>query len=301
MVRKKGLVYAKSSIAGFLAITSIAGWSAVRPRITMQPLPPVTAIYAASGQAQARVRSAAELLARQEFEEERGLSCPELVRGNPTRKEIALTFDDGPHPVYTEELLDILKREHVRATFFVVGKQTDRFPQLVQQEVAEGHEVANHTYDHLRLPTLPPAQIEEELTEGARAIQRAVGSPTRLYRPPGGEYDASVLAATKQLGLVMVLWTDDPGYFAKPPAKTVEERALRDIRDGGILLLHDGIQQTLDILPDLIRQLKARGYQFVTCSELAREQGIITTGGPRVPIARRADHRRPVGPVSRTA
>lgn len=283
------------AIVALLAIAPLAvrPGSAQDKKADHPPIDPRAQI--AFGKPEGGYRSAAEILARHEYEKERGLTFPKLVRGNPDRKELALTFDDGPHPAYTQELLAILKREEVSATFFVVGRQVDLYPQLVQQEVAEGHEVANHTYDHLRLPTLAPDRIEAELREGEGAIRRAVGSPTRLYRPPGGEYDEDVIAATRRLNLVMVLWTDDPGDFAKPSAKTVEERALRSISNGGILLLHDGIQQTLDILPDLLRKLKARGYRFVTCSEMARERGIITTGGPRVPIERptktpRAEH-----------
>lgn len=227
-----------------------------------------------------RYLSIAELNARHEWEAERGIKFAKLVRGNDKLKQLALTFDDGPHPSFTPQLLEVLRRENVRATFFVVGKMVDRNPQLVQAEVAGGHEVANHTYNHRRLPTLSDADIEKELRGGALAIQRAVKSPTRLYRPPGGEYDADVINVTRRLGYCMVLWTDDPGDYANPGSKTIVERALRTVGNGGILLLHDGVKETLGILPDLIRGLKARGYTFVTCSEMARERGVITTGGP---------------------
>lgn len=269
-------------LAGIPIVTAGVGRPA-RPQIPANERSSAAPVVQVTlGKPESRYRSSAEVLARHEYEEEHGLRFPRLTRGNPLRKELALTFDDGPHPVYTQALLAILKRENVRATFFVVGKMVDLYPQLVQQEVAEGHEVTNHTYDHLRLPTLPPGQIEAELTNGALAIERAVGSPTRLYRPPGGEYDDDVIAATRRLGYVMVLWTDDPADYAMPGAKIVEDRVLRKISQGGILLLHDGVQQTLDILPDLLRRLKARGYRFITCSEMARERGIITTGGPQV-------------------
>lgn len=233
-----------------------------------------------------RYRLAAEINARDEHERERSITFAKLVRGNPKRKELALTFDDGPHPVWTTKLLEILRREKIPATFFVVGSQVDRFPDLVRQEAAEGHEVANHTYHHVRLASIPGDLIETELKEGAKAIARAIGAETRLYRPPGGEYDADVIGVTRASGYVMVLWTNDPGDFASPGADVIEERALRNIRNGGILLLHDGIQQTLDILPDLIARLKHRGYRFVTCSQMARERGVITTGGPTVPVRR---------------
>lgn len=226
--------------------------------------------------------SALEILAKREFEREHNIHFPRLTRGNPKRKELALTFDDGPHPIYTQKLLAILKQFNVKATFFVVGMMVDKYPDLVGQEVAEGHEVANHTYHHLRLPLLPDVNIEEELSNGANAIERAVGSSTRLFRPPGGEYDNDVIAITKRLGYVMVLWTDDPADFANPGSAVIEKRTLQNITNGGILLLHDGVHQTLDILPDLLMRLKKQGYKFVTCSQMATERGIITTGGPRI-------------------
>lgn len=234
------------------------------------------------GKPEGRYLSVAEIKAKHEYEQERGIKFDKLVRGNPKQKIVALTFDDGPHQDKTQKLLAILKQENVKATFFVVGKMVDKHPELVQQQDAEGHEVANHTYNHFRLPTLPVEQIEAELRNGAQAIMRATGSPTRLYRPPGGEYDDDVIAVTKRIGYVMALWTDDPSDFANPGQTKIEDFVLQRISKGGIILLHDGVQQTLDVLPDLIRRLKAQGYRFVTCSEMARERGVITKGGPRV-------------------
>lgn len=234
------------------------------------------------GKLEDRYRSPAEVKARNEWEKEHFIQFPKLVRGNPHRREIALTFDDGPHPVYTQELLSILKRENVTATFFVIGNNVDAHPDLVQHAAAQGIEIANHTYHHLRLPTLAPKDVAYELKQGALAIQRALGYSTRLYRPPGGEYDQDVINVTRELDYVMVLWTDDPGDYADPGTGVIERRVIRDLSDGGILLLHDGAAQTVTILPDLIRQLKARGYRFVTCSDMARERGVITSGGPQV-------------------
>ena len=91
-----------------------------------------------------------------------------------------------------------------------------------------------------------------------------------------------MIEVTKRLGYIMVLWTDDPADFADPGSAVIEQRTLQHISNGGILLLHDGVQQTLDILPDLLTRLKKQGYKFVTCSQMAAERGIITTGGPRV-------------------
>jgi peptidoglycan-N-acetylglucosamine deacetylase len=230
---------------------------------------------------------AAVVRARHEYELERGIEFPILVRGDRRQPTIALTFDDGPHTDCTPKLLDILRREGVKATFFVVGSEVDKHPKLLLDEVLAGHEVANHTYHHLRLPTIPAQHVESELLDGAEAIRHATGTTTRLYRPPGGEYDREVIAATKKLNMVMVLWTDDPGDYTEPGAKVIERRTLQDVSNGSIILLHDGVQQTVDILPDLIHRLKGRGFRFVTCSEMARERNVIKTGGPTVTSSRR--------------
>src|SRR5262249_20303438 len=155
----------------------------------------------------------AEANARSQHSRERGIQFPKLVRGNPDRKVVALTFDDGPHGPATERLLDILRKENVKATFFLVGTMVEKHQDLVQREAAEGHEIANHTYDHTRLVGLSPERVESELRDGAQVIGKAVGSPPRLFRPPGGEYDNETIEAAKRLGYVMVLWTDDPSDY----------------------------------------------------------------------------------------
>lgn len=246
-------------------------------------LPPQSTARTAGVWNEGRYLSVAEIAARQEWERERGIVYPKLVRGNPALKEVALTFDDGPHPAFTPRLLSLLARLHVKATFFLVGKMVDRYPDLVRQEVAQGHEVANHTYDHLRLASVPPALIEPELKEGSLALVRAVGSPTRFYRPPGGEYNANVIEAGRRLGYIMVLWTNDPGDYRRPSGATLEQRLVADVSNGAIILLHDGIPQTLTILPRLVSTLRKQGYRFVTISEMAASKGVITAGGPRVP------------------
>ncbi|MBI3722240.1 MAG: polysaccharide deacetylase family protein [Fimbriimonas ginsengisoli] len=235
-----------------------------------------------AAQAEAGYIPAAQMAARQQAERERGITFAKLVQGNPKSRTIALTFDDGPHAGLTERLLAILRQEKVKATFFIVGRMAERYPHLVRMEAAEGHEIANHTYSHFRLPALTPAQMEQELRCCSATLQRIMGVPTRLFRPPGGEYDDRVVALTKRLGLTMVLWTSDPADFAYPPAPVIEQRILRRIDNGGIILLHDGVPQTMAMLPDLIRRLKSQGYRFVTCSEMARRRWVVTQGGPCV-------------------
>jgi peptidoglycan-N-acetylglucosamine deacetylase len=213
-------------------------------------------------------RSPGEIAAQNQSEARKGIRYAKLLRGSPNRKEVALTFDDGPHGGHTERLLDILKKQNVKATFFVVGKMAEAHPELVMREAREGHLVANHTYTHLNLSFIP----EEEIPMQYRACSDLIFSLTtqrpKFCRPPGGQYDDVVMKAAADCGLVTVLWTDDPGDYARPGDGAIQQRVLQNIGNGSIVLLHDGVQQTLDCLPRLIESLKSRGYTFVTVDQM---------------------------------
>ncbi len=211
------------------------------------------------------------LLAKDAYEQERGLSFNKIIRGDIRKQRLALTFDDGPHPIYTLQLLDILRRTHTPATFFVVGRQVEKNPTLVQLEVAEGHEVGNHTYDHVNLTLIPPELIGYELDECDAALKKVTGSSARFFRPPGGDYNGDVIREASKRGYITTLWTDDPGDFSKPPPDVILKRTLDHLENGAIILLHDGIPQTMQILPALIAEAHRRGYEFVTMSQLARD------------------------------
>jgi peptidoglycan/xylan/chitin deacetylase (PgdA/CDA1 family) len=201
---------------------------------------------------------------------ERGLYFPIFTHGNAQLKEVALTFDDGPHANWTPQLLNLLRSLKIKATFFVVGKMVDKYPELVAREVADGHEIANHTYDHLNLKKLPFAKIEKEIKDGAEAIRRAVGYTPVFFRPPGGQYNSDTLKAAADLHFTPVLWTANSKDFTYPAPAVLEQRLLSKPANGGILLCHDGIPATMQILPDLVAKLRAQGFSFVTVSELAR-------------------------------
>lgn len=218
-----------------------------------------------------RYRPYQTLLAKDEYEQERGYKFNKIIRGDIRKQRIALTFDDGPHPVYTLQLLDILRRTHTPATFFVVGKQVAKHPALVQLEVAEGHEVGNHTFDHVNLTLIPPELIGYELDQCDAAIKKATGASVRFFRPPGGDYDGDVIREAAKRGYITTLWTNDPGDFSKPAADVILKRSLDHLENGAIILMHDGIPQTMQILPAFIMEARKRGYQFVTVSQLARD------------------------------
>ncbi len=193
-----------------------------------------------------------------------------LWRGDASRREVALTFDDGPHPDFTARLLDLLKREKVKATFFVVGKKVDEAPAMVARIAREGHEIGNHTYNHTNLDKLSREQAEKEISQANAAIKRACGVQAVSFRPPGGHHSEVVYHAASRQGMRTVFWTDDPGDFAKPAPDVIMARTLKDLDNGSDILLHDGIEPTLQMLPDLIARLRRDGYRFVTVSEMAQ-------------------------------
>ena len=193
-----------------------------------------------------------------------------LWRGDPTRKEIALTFDDGPHPPFTQRLLALLRQLNVKATFFLVGKKVDQAPGVVELIARDGHEVANHTYNHLNLDKMTQMQVETEIRLGNDAIWRACGKMPALFRPPGGHHHPHIMRAAGALNMTVILWTDDPADFANPGADGIVARILEQVGSGSDILLHDGVEQTLEMLPDLIARLRQDGYRFVTASEMVR-------------------------------
>ena len=217
-------------------------------------------------------KSVPELLAQHETELSRGLRYRKLMHGDRTRKWIALTFDDGPHPGYTPRILSILEKYGVRATFFVVGKKAEQYPDLIRQQAEAGHSVGNHTYHHVNLTRIPPVDVAAEIKACGDVIQSITGKSPRLFRPPGGDYDRNVAEVAVSLGYWIVLWTDDPGDYANPPEQVLEARLFGRLGNGGIILLHDGIAETIELLPRLIEYLQARGFRLVTVDEMIRAQ-----------------------------
>lgn len=197
-------------------------------------------------------------------------SVTTLSRGNHRKRQVALTFDDGPHPEYTGEILKILAKYNVHATFFVVGAQCVKYPQLVQQAFAEGHEIGSHSYDHFRLPNLPEDEKKYQIDEEQLLIKRLCGVEPRFLRPPGGQIDSQTKAMLKKRGIILALWdvalndTKD-GKTADEMLKTAEAK----VRPGSVILAHDGIPATVELLPKLIEELRSQGYEFVTMSQLA--------------------------------
>lgn len=191
-----------------------------------------------------------------------------LTRGNPAVKAVALTFDDGPHPEFTPKLLAALDRCQVKATFFVVGKMAQKHPELVREERAAGHEIGNHTFHHVNIARLTGDRVTSEWEECEQAVKAITGERMKYCRPPGGRYDRESVTAAGELGLTTVLWTDNSADYLSRSERRIERRVLARVSNGGIILMHDGVQQTIDALPQIIQDLRRRGYRFVTLSEM---------------------------------
>lgn len=189
--------------------------------------------------------------------------------GPPSSTHVALTFDDAVHPLYAPLLLDALQRGGAKATFFVVGRNVQAYPYFVRDLAAAGHEVANHTFHHVRLVGLSDAAIREELLKANQIIETITQKPVRFFRPPGGRYNAQVLRVVRDLGMVTAFWTDDPGDFNNPGSSVIESRSLRFLRPGGIVLLHDNAPQTTPILVDFLNDARAKGINLTTLSAQA--------------------------------
>jgi peptidoglycan/xylan/chitin deacetylase (PgdA/CDA1 family) len=190
-------------------------------------------------------------------------------------KCVALTFDDGPAES-TGRLLDILAAHHVRATFFIVGQQAAKFPDLVRREHEAGHEVADHSYTHADLGRASTKKILSELNRTQEAIRRASGVAPTMLRPPYGSVSKRLTAITTRMGLAQVLWTVDPLDWEHRNTKYVEQRVLKAAKPGYIVLMHDIHPTTVEAIPTIIERLAAEGYSFVTVPQLFG--GVLTPG-----------------------
>jgi peptidoglycan/xylan/chitin deacetylase (PgdA/CDA1 family) len=182
---------------------------------------------------------------------------------------VALTFDDGPSRVWTGPILEVLRRHGVPATFFVVGYLAERFPDLIEREVREGHQVASHSYGHPLSPQFEHLSKERTTAEirHARNVLHDLGVPTGLFRPPFGSYDPQVLRIAEKFGQRLVLWNLDPGDWKDgATVQSIMANVRRNVRPGSIILLHDGggdRSVTLAALPKIIRYVRSLGLDLV--------------------------------------
>jgi polysaccharide deacetylase family sporulation protein PdaB len=194
----------------------------------------------------------------------------EVIKNVPTtHKVVALTLDDGPHYKTTPQVLAVLREKKVKATLFLLASNVTEHPELVQQAVKDGHEIGTHAYSHTLLTRLSKGMVEEELDKAEGIISQFAPKPL-LFRPPGGAFNKTVLAAAHERGYTTIIWSVDPEDWKCPPVSEVVQRVLTHVQPGSIILLHDGQYPlpTPAALPQIIDRLRAQGYTFVTVSEL---------------------------------
>ena len=196
-----------------------------------------------------------------------------VKEGGARGHDIALTFDDGPGP-YTPGVLSVLERFHARATFFVIGEMLRYFSASAERELHDGDVIGDHTETHPEMATLSAHDQHEELFEQIARIELLGGPRPVLFRPPYGSYNAATMRQLRALHLLMVLWSADTGDYLQPGVSAIVERALAGAHPGAIILMHDAggtRTQTIEALPTIIRELRARGYRLVTVPELLRD------------------------------
>jgi peptidoglycan/xylan/chitin deacetylase (PgdA/CDA1 family) len=186
-----------------------------------------------------------------------------IYKLNTSDKVVALTFDDGPKPE-TAALLDALKEKGVKATFFVVGKQAEKYPELVRRMCEEGHEIGNHSYSHYALEYLPTREIEQDVFRCAAVIRSITGREMRLLRPPGAHHGKKVEAVTRKYGMTVVLYSANCSKVEGTAKDKVLRYAVASAQPGAVILMHNLDRVTLQALPEIIDALRAKGYGFVT-------------------------------------
>ena len=198
---------------------------------------------------------------------------------------IALTFDDGPHPKNTPRLLDMLKERGLKATFFLIGKSAATWPALVKRIVDEGHEVANHTWDHKQLSLMSEKKVMDELEKTHAAIMSACGVAPTIYRPPYGAIKMSQRKVIMEhFHYPTILWDVDTLDWKTPRSiAKVHDKILKDAKPGSIILCHDIQEPTIDAMPSTLDELTARGVKFLTVSELIKLE--TETANTPVPVA----------------
>jgi peptidoglycan/xylan/chitin deacetylase (PgdA/CDA1 family) len=183
---------------------------------------------------------------------------------------IALTFDDGPYPVFTPLLLDTLRELHVPATFFLIGRDAEQWPELAARIESSGNEVADHTFSHPNLDQESNEEVKQEILTGRDVLWQLTHDPAvrTLMRPPHGRYTERTLRVAQSLGYSVVLWTDDSGDWRTLTPEQIEHHLTAHATAPDLVLLHSGKLATIEALPEVVARFRRAGYRFVTVSDL---------------------------------
>ncbi len=194
--------------------------------------------------------------------------------GSRAQAYVALTFDDGPHATLTPRPLDILRERNVKATFYVLGPRVKASPSIMQRMVSEGHEVGNHSWTHRVMSKAPDAAVFKEFQDTHDAIMASCGVAPKTQRPPYGAMTKVQRSMLKdKFGYSCILWDVDPLDWKKPGSSVVASRILSGTKNGSIILLHDIHSGSVDAVPAVLDGLLAKGYTFVTVSQLLAMSG----------------------------
>ena len=181
---------------------------------------------------------------------------------------VALTFDDGPSPIWTPQILDALKAVNVKATFFMLGKHVQKYPEIARRVADEGHEIGNHTYDHHGLIAYRPEELNREVKDAERVILNATGIRTKYFRPPKAWITAKERKQLNNMGYKTVLWSLNSKDWVTFDDRYIVKYILHHVRPGDIILFHEDYASTIDAMPEIIAYLKSRDFKLVTLSEL---------------------------------
>lgn len=193
--------------------------------------------------------------------------------GDGSKKLVALTFDDGPESTYTSQVLEILEGYGIKATFFVVGQNAEKHPEVLKLIHDQGHEIGNHSWSHKYLPKLSKANVEKEVLMTERVIEEAIGEHAPLLRPPYGALKKQGIEQMSSLGYHVVNWSVDTRDWAGTSEEQMMNYVKKQLKPGGIILMHNAgnatsIKNTVSSLPTIIDWILEQGYEFVTVSEI---------------------------------
>ena len=196
------------------------------------------------------------------------------------QKVVALTFDHSWGNKFTPSILDTLKQNDIKVTFFVMGPWAQKYPEVAKRMVADGHEIASHGYRHQNYGDMTREWITEDFQKSQALIKEVTGVEPKLFRPPNGHYSQLSLKITEELGYRTIIWNIDSLDWKNPGRDVIVERVMKRLKPGGIILMHasDTPIQTAEALPILLEKIKAEGYKIVTVSELLdqySENGIV--------------------------
>lgn len=198
-----------------------------------------------------------------------------IFSGSTDQGLVALTFDDGPSPLVTPLILQILAREGVRASFFVVGQVVEHFPALTRMIARDGHELANHSYSHRRMIDLSPEEVWAEISACHRIVRAASGQEMRWFRPPGGRSTPEALRTVASLGYRAAFWSQNTGDWNQPSVEQIVRNATAGLQSGDVILMHQVDMRSAEALPLIIAKIREQGLEPVDLSTLAEHGGVI--------------------------